>query len=1619
MRAKKGAVVRAVAVVVAWIVALAGLVMVPQAASAAEGAASISGTVVGPDGEAVDASVELYQVERQDGWTEFRMVNERPTDSAGAFSFPQLEAGEYTLRTTPSDRALAFQWWGGSATEQGAEAFMLAAGASRAGLSVRLAHAAQLQGVVTDDRGARVEGASVWVVVPLDDGGHEFVRWGSTDESGAYDITGLPAGRYAVQASGPWDGDLVTQWWSGKTRFEVSDRITLTAKGTGVADFSLDRGATISGTVTHDGRPVEGVHVRVSEWDDEEWSGVGSETTGKDGEYSVSLLPPGRYKVSFSAGDYFDAWWGGDSQQSAAIIDVAAGEVVTGVDAPLVRSASLSGIVRDEAGQPVEDATVTTWFNVGPSQHGHGVTTDDAGRWRISGLEGGEYRVQVEAPSGANLIERWWDNASTEAEATPIQLKASTDVDGIDVALAAGNIVSGRVTSTDGAPIAGVRISLQSTSNSGASWPRSTRTDEDGRYTLRGIADGAYTVHAYTDSVVNFIDAPWTGDQPGGEPKVIDLSDRAERSGIDLRLAPGARLSGRVTDRAGKGVADVSVDVWGERDFAYGWASTDEDGVWQILGLPADGYTVAFRGQHQGFIPEWWKGALSRDTATTVDVPAGGHVDDIDATLRQGATISGTVSVPAGGGGADVDVEVWARDDEGWSVLASASADRDGSYAVKGLPNGSYLVRFSTFGGNAADEWWRDAASRRAATAVTIVDGRSVTGVDAQLEAGATIKGTVTHPSGAMDWLSVSAYRLEGGEWEPAGWSDVADNGEYSVRGLRAGTYTLSFAGEAGQSSLWEWWKNKPDQTTATKFDVAAGGTLTGFDAALGDVEVEQPVLSGSGQVGSVLAVDPGGWWTGVTLDIQWFADESPLPGETGLELALRPQHAGSQISARVIGTDAVSGSSTRWSNVVTVTPGVLDAATPTISGEAKVGSTLSAATGTWTTGSTLSYQWSVGGEIMAGATSSTFVVPASAVGKTITVTVTGSLGGYQTDSRTSGATATVPSQPLAAGTPSISGEVRVGSTLTAQPGSWTPGTQFAYRWSIGGADAGANQTLVVPASAVGKTITVTVTGSQAGFTSESRTSGATAVVPNQGLAAGTPSISGEVKVGSTLTAVPGSWTPGTQFAYRWSIGGADAGANQTLVVPASAVGKTITVTVTGSQAGFTSESRTSGATAVVPNQGLAAGTPSISGEVKVGSTLTAQPGSWTPGTQFAYRWSIGGADAGANQTLVVPASAVGKTITVTVTGSQAGFTSESRTSGATAVVPNQGLAAGTPSISGEVKVGSTLTAQPGSWTPGTQFAYRWSIGGADAGANQTLVVPASAVGKTITVTVTGSLGGHNSETRTSGATGTVPNQTLTIGRPTISGAVKVGATVTAQPGDWTPGTQLSYDWRIDGVSAGTGQTLVVPASAVGKALAVTVTGSLAGYDTAQQSSASTGAVPPRVLTAPTPTISGTVKIGSALTAKPGAWTKGAKLGYQWLVAGKAVKGATKTTFVIPASAAGKAVSVRVTGSSPSYATAAKTSKATAKVLKSATPTISGTAKVGRTLAAKPGAWTSKTAFSYQWYANGKAIAKATKASYKIPGSLRGKKITVKVTGKKSGHATVAVTSRATKAVVR
>ncbi len=86
-------------------------------------------------------------------------------------------------------------------------------------------------------------------------------------------------------------------------------------------------------------------------------------------------------------------------------------------------------------------------------------------------------------------------------------------------------------------------------------------------------------------------------------------------------------------------------------------------------------------------------------------------------------------------------------------------------------------------------------------------------------------------------------------------------------------------------------------------------------------------------------------------------------------------------------------------------------------------------------------------------------------------------------------------------------------------------------------------------------------------------------------------------------------------------------------------------------------------------------------------------------------------------------------------------------------------------------------------------------------------------------------------------------------------------------------------------------------------------------------------------LTAPMPTIAGTVAVGSVLTAQPGTWApSGVALTYQWAAAGTAIAGATGPSYTVTANDVGKALTVTVTGTKAGYASTSRTSSPTSTV---------------------------------------------------------------------------------------
>lgn len=257
---------------------------------------------------------------------------------------------------------------------------------------------------------------------------------------------------------------------------------------------------------------------------------------------------------------------------------------------------------------------------------------------------------------------------------------------------------------------------------------------------------------------------------------------------------------------------------------------------------------------------------------------------------------------------------------------------------------------------------------------------------------------------------------------------------------------------------------------------------------------------------------------------------------------------------------------------------------------------------------------------------------------------------------------------------------------------------------------------------------------------------------------------------------------------------------------------------------------------------------------------------------------------------------------------------------------------------------------------------------------------------------------------------------------PKITGTAQVGSTLTANPGTWDEGATLTYQWMRGGgtyISGAKSATYTVSAADVGTQITVAVTASKPGYSGARKTSAPTAVVAKGVLTSATPTLSATPVVGTAVTAVPGAWGPSpVTYTYQWLRGGASISGATSATYTPVVADAGTQLAVTVTGAKSGYTTKAVTSAAATVAkgtLTGATPTISGTAKVGSTLTARAGTWApAPVTLTHQWLRNGAVISGATATTYKLTSADKGKRITVRVTGTKAGFASLAKTSAAT-----
>jgi uncharacterized protein (DUF2141 family) len=365
-----------------------------------------------------------------------------------------------------------------------------------------------------------VSGQNVMMVNGAQVNGVSLQRTLITDAQGNFSFDKVPAGEYTVSVSR--DQYLATSY--GQKKYNRPGSTIVLGDGQKISiKVPMQRGGVITGMITgEDGEPLINAQVRAMRYDTS--SGFrrlqsnGYANTDDRGVYRMFGLQPGDYIVAAT------------QNQSDITIDRMLGDIQT-VEAA-VAAANLQG---GTPGQPVTVSVPITLLAPG------------------------------EAPAG--YAPTYYPSATSVAGAINVSVSAGEEKSGVDVSVQyvrAGNVQG----SVAGMPQSGV-VQITSVASDPAlagNGSPSTRVGQDGRFTLRNLAPGQYTLYAYTMPQQNFAMVNGMPIGPNGAPvvvgrgaqlsendvprlwgrAVVTVDGQSEQTPIVITLAPGKSIAGHV-----------------------------------------------------------------------------------------------------------------------------------------------------------------------------------------------------------------------------------------------------------------------------------------------------------------------------------------------------------------------------------------------------------------------------------------------------------------------------------------------------------------------------------------------------------------------------------------------------------------------------------------------------------------------------------------------------------------------------------------------------------------------------------------------------------------------------------------------------------------------------------------------------------------------------------------------------------------------------------------------------------------------------------------------------------------------------------------------------------------
>jgi hypothetical protein len=688
---------------------------------------------------------------------------------------------------------------------------------------------------------------------------------------GTFDLAGLAPGSYALlyrdcAAAGryfpAWSGGVA--WRSAAARVQVSanqvhpvptmvlkptreptlqsaaaqfKQMLAAASGRGLSAAATATTGRISGRVTGNGKPLSGICVAALPVTNGEGYGA---VTDSSGRYSIRFVHPGRYRVVFAIfgcpdnGNWLGQVYPGDNNpfagfgQGGTPVTVTAGLPTRNINGNLRRGGQISGTVTAKSGARLGGICANVTGNVPGGQVGYGVPTSPRGTYVVHALFPGKYSVQFVDGCG---------NAGNYAPAThrPVKVAYGSKVTGVNGVLGPGASVTGTVTlgTSSGPPLAGMCVFA---SNADGSVSMQTATGTDGSYQVVGLGTDTYQLQIGPgcDNGGNYTSTLLTVQTTAGQ----------QTSGANAVLQPGATISGTVTDRKGRPVPNMCINIvelqGASSNFIGGFGvGTAADGTYLANGLDAGTYQLGVTGgcgNTANYAPYWYNNQPDESTATPIVLATGGS-QTINPRLLPGAAIAGTVTDASGHGlaGICVSASTSSQAEIGPVFAAQTMTGTLGRYTIAGLTPGQYLLRFGCGqGGRYAGQWFGGATPEL----VSAPPGRDG-GFNVVLGVAGAISGVVTGASGhPLAGTCAFAYASNNfasalGAVNLINTPTTNAHGAYRISGLAAGSYDVLFEPCNAPSAYAEQWYRHGSAAVMTAVRVRAGQVTSGINQRL------------------------------------------------------------------------------------------------------------------------------------------------------------------------------------------------------------------------------------------------------------------------------------------------------------------------------------------------------------------------------------------------------------------------------------------------------------------------------------------------------------------------------------------------------------------------------------------------------------------------------------------------------------------------------------------------------------------------------------------------------------------------------------------------------------------